>query len=269
MLFLLQNNSAWTRVCLKMHSRHLHAPFGGIFAPNSKTGSGAVRTDRRTAERRFMLIGQFQNNYSGVGDTGRKMKAALKVDTANASYDEIQQLLNDFLEQGKVEEDYLNEVRQYKDSQRNSGEMAGYQQTLQAYYAMQNLAHEPVYVETENGLQQVQYREGELTSGILGLGCCGNSTYYAKYAKDSTAENPVVEICVENEKGKKTYAVDVCSVDPEDATEMEMFAILSHYEKQGIYPDDGLLRFRGKSEEIFRAQNMLQFLYEKQNWFER
>ena len=259
--------------------------FGCMFEEQTawtKSGSGAIRTDRRIAERRAMLIGQMQKGFLGAAYHGRK-KTAPEIDPSNATYDEMQQLLKEFLEEGNVEEgafdfmkepedpnerlNYLEEALSSRESQRNSGEMKGYQQTMQAYYAMRSLMYDPVIVETEDGPIEAQYRKGELTSGILGLGSCGNSIYYARYAKDSTAENPVVEIGVEYEEEKKTYSTAVHSVDPKDASAMEMFALLSHWQKQD--GNDLPLYSMGVSEGIFDAKTIREFLYEKQNWVQR
>lgn len=234
-----------------------------------------------------MFIGGLQRGYSGQDYSYGKSGAAPHVNPTNATYDEMMLLVNDFIEQGKVEEgafdfikkpedlnqrfDYLAEARAWKRAQRDFGEMVGYYQVLQACNAMCNFIFEPAYIETETGMERVQYMEGELTSGILGLGGCGNGSFYAQYASNSTAANPIVEIRVATEGGigEEVYYVDINSVNPKHATELEMFALLLHYEKQGTAGKGIKLYSRGTAEDIFNAQTMTEFLFEKKNWLSR
>ena len=50
---------------------------------------------------------------------------------------------------------------------------------------------------------------------------------------------------------------------------MELFAFLAHCEKQGMTLGDTGLYERGRVEGIFSANNLTEFLYEKQNWMNR
>lgn len=172
----------------------------------------------------------------------------------------------------------LTEAREKKQDLRDAGDMAGYKQALQAYEAMCNSIFEPKYISAEGLLPgkeeeriQVEYKSGELTSGILDLGGCGNGLYSLRYAQDSTAENPIVEVRVENLQGtgKNTYFVDVNAVDVKNAAEMEIFALLAHYEKQGMTAGNVRLYEQGRASGIFQAENLTEFLYEKKNWSER
>lgn len=213
----------------------------------------AALTDRKAAERRLMFAEKIQNHSFGAGYTARKAKAASGADAFDASYDEVMRLY------------------QVKKDSRDSGDMEGYRQILQTYESMRNDLLKPNVLETENGQIQAEYKAGELTSGILGLGVCGNGLYSLRYAQNSTAENPVVEVRVENHQGtgKNTYFVDIHSVDVENASEMELFALLAHYEKQGMTSGGVRLYEQGRAAGIFQAENLMEFLYEKQNWAER
>ncbi|MBQ2902102.1 MAG: hypothetical protein IJE49_09685 [Agathobacter sp.] len=56
----------------------------------------------------------------------------------------------------------------------------------------------------------------------------------AKYAEESTADNPVIEV-ISNRGGEKAvYKVNVNEVDPNNATMLEMFALLSYADDQGL-----------------------------------
>lgn len=65
----------------------------------------------------------------------------------------------------------------------------------------------------------------------------GESTVYgmrAIWPEDSTPDNPIVQV-ISNLGGKKeVYNVDVSKVDPNHASSLEMFALLSYSDKMGI-----------------------------------
>ena len=56
----------------------------------------------------------------------------------------------------------------------------------------------------------------------------------AQYAPESTPDNPVVQVTVRDGKGWVSYYVNVNEVDPNNATQLEMFALLSYADDQGI-----------------------------------
>lgn len=234
-----------------------------------------------------MLTNKLQSRYFGMDFAVQDTKQVSKTDPSNATYDEIMEIYKELLEAGKVEEgafdflknnedsgkrqDFLAELQEQKNESRDLGEMVGYRQAVQAYQALYNYKSEPKYVETESGLQKVEYRAGELKSGILGLGGCGSGLFSLRYAKNSTAQNPVVEVRIENTRGtgKETCFVDINAIDFENAAEMEMFAWLAHCEKQGLTSGHTRLYEQGRGAGIFPAENLSDFLYGKQNWTER
>lgn len=202
-----------------------------------------------------MFTEKIENSSLGAGYAARKTKGVSGTGSYSTGvcYDEVMQL-----------------YKKKKDL-RDSGDMEGYRKIMQTYESMCNAMLRPNFVETENGPVQAEYKAGELTSGILGLGSFGNGTYSFRYAQNSTSENPVVEVRVENQQGtgKDTYFVDIHSVDFKNSTEMEMSALLAHYDKQGMTFEKVRLYEQGRIEGIFQAANLTEFLYEKRNWAER
>ena len=66
----------------------------------------------------------------------------------------------------------------------------------------------------------------------IGITTVGDRGYIAMYADSSTEEDPVVKV------GK--YEVHVKDVDPNHATRMEMFALLSYMDDQGLTDNHGM-----------------------------
>lgn len=66
----------------------------------------------------------------------------------------------------------------------------------------------------------------------------------AKYAEESTSDNPVIEV-VSNRGGEKTvYRVNINEVDPNNATMLEMFALLSYADDQGLSTPNSFSSFQ-------------------------
>lgn len=98
-------------------------------------------------------------------------------------------------------------------------------------------------------------KTARLTSCVLGFGGLEDkSNFTACYAVDSTEENPVVNVRVTDKNGKVTSVnVNINQVDPADATELEIFALLAHQDAQGM---TGNTEFMGSYRELLnRAQN--------------
>ena len=93
------------------------------------------------------------------------------------------------------------------------------------------------YLEGLTGPMAAQQIQGSLTSGIIGLSVLGkNNNFYdvsARYAQDSTTENPVVEVTV-GQDGEESgvYRININDINPTNATQMEMFALFSHKDAQ-------------------------------------
>lgn len=69
----------------------------------------------------------------------------------------------------------------------------------------------------------------------IGIMTIGNQAYLAQYSKNSTPANPIVKV--------GNYEVSVNDVDPENATEIEMFALMSHLDKTGQSQNEGMSSF--------------------------
>lgn len=94
-------------------------------------------------------------------------------------------------------------------------------------------------IDANNGISAVSIAETEDTGAFLGLTMIpeeGQSMTYgmrAVLSDKSTPDHPIVQV-VSNLGGKKTiYNVDVNMVDPNNATQLEMFALLSYADKTG------------------------------------
>lgn len=82
----------------------------------------------------------------------------------------------------------------------------------------------------------LEMKTGSLESGIIGLTMIPNSDYgvYARYAKESTPENPIVQVVKSYDDEITIYKVNINEVDPSNATMLEMFALLSYADDQGL-----------------------------------
>ena len=69
----------------------------------------------------------------------------------------------------------------------------------------------------------------------IGVTTVGNKGYIAMYADSSTEQEPVVKV--------GDYEVRVKEVDPYNATKMEMFALMSYLDDQGITNNQGMKSF--------------------------
>lgn len=57
---------------------------------------------------------------------------------------------------------------------------------------------------------------------------------YAEYAKDSRKEQPIVNVTVQTNSGETVYGIDIRKVNPAHATEVEMFALSSYMDNNGM-----------------------------------
>jgi hypothetical protein len=69
----------------------------------------------------------------------------------------------------------------------------------------------------------------------IGLITIGDNAYIATYADNSTTENPIVKV--------GNYEVNVNDVNPENATELEMFALLSYMDDTNQTNNKGICSF--------------------------
>ena len=185
--------------------------------------SGAVPTDRRTAERRIMQVSSSVSNryYAQYHSSSNAKKSA---DTS------------------AFEGNYVsNETIGYQ----RSVEMVDYQEYYKAWMS-QGSARAIEYATGNadvNSMEQtgaVSISETEDEGEFLGLTMVpeeGQSVTYgmrAMLSEKSTPDNPIVQV-VSNLGGKKViYNVEVNKVNPNNATQLEMFALLSYTDKMGI-----------------------------------
>lgn len=204
---------------------------------------------------------EFNEALYGSGDVEQDMAKAfrssnidpLSVDPRNASYEEIQALNEHLVEKGWLKEedldsfehpskddtqkaDYLSTLRKWRDTQYQAGNMVGYKNAAKVCDAWSNVALEKDGKVQELGGSRVYAKEGRLTSGIIGFGTLDDgTTYSASYASNSTVGNPVIEIRMQRNNGKEElYMVSPRNVDPTNASQIEIFALCSYADSQGI-----------------------------------
>ncbi len=185
--------------------------------------SGAVPTDRRTAERRIMQVASsVSNRYYAQYHSSSSAKK-------NASTSNIEG----------------NYVSNEKVGYQRSAETVDYQEYYKAWMSHES-ARAIEYTTgnaTVNSMEQtgaVSIAESEDEGEFLGLTMVpeeGQSVTYgmrAMLSDKSTPDNPIVQV-VSNLGGKKViYNVEVNKVNPNHATQLEMFALLSYTDKKGI-----------------------------------
>ena len=185
--------------------------------------SGAVPTDRRTAERRIMQVSSSVNTgyYAQYHSSSNAKKSA------------------DILE---FEGNYVsNETEVYQ----RSAKTVDYQEYYKAWMSQGNskvieYANSNSTVISVEQTGAVSIAETEDGGEFLGLTMVpeeGQSVTYgmrAMLSDKSTPDNPIVQV-VSNLGGKKViYNVEVNKVNPNHATQLEMFALLSYTDKMGI-----------------------------------
>ncbi|MBP3505351.1 MAG: hypothetical protein J6K43_03000 [Lachnospiraceae bacterium] len=92
---------------------------------------------------------------------------------------------------------------------------------------------------TRPDFPQMTLKEGKSESGILGIGFLrvpGTDMSYgmsARYAEDSTEEEPIIRVKVQTASGPQDYDIHVKDVNPANATEIEMFALCNYADDKG------------------------------------
>lgn len=207
------------------------------------------------------IIGKMGYDYEAAGVYGQSQNCKKLLWTFFAFYDE-----------GKCTE-RLSEISSERHKTWDSGDMESYHKWTNIYNALNNYVLDKggktQYLETENGRFQAEVRVGELSSGILGLGGTldGKSSYYARYADGSTKESPVIEVHITRENGSEDIRyIYVNTVNPENATELEMFAFLLHHEKQGTLGAGKSVYSQARQADFFDAGTQSDFTTVKINW---
>ncbi len=178
-------------------------------------------------------------------------------------------------------EDYLNALRQWREKQMDTGNMDGYYKALKVCNTMVNFRDEQTgnitIIETAGGPVRAYRCEASLKPNLIGYHVLFDADgtgrgIQASYAADSTAENPVVEVRITDENGNtgSVYRVNINDVDPTNASQLEMFALCSHAEKQGLTGEmsfgqgyRNLLEFASNAGFCADTQT---FIHEKKDW---
>ena len=265
---------------------------GAIFASGTPDGQSfsIYKADGYSADNPIL-------NIKGIDKDGNSYEQQinpLTVDPENASYVEMMAVNAYLVDIGELDvddftaferptdddlekADYLKALREWRDTQYSVGNMVGYHKAANVCNALVNLQHEQdgtvKVLEGTDGAIRVKQVEGRLQSGIIGMSSFGSGDNFhlleARYADDSTAENPIIEVRISNEFGEPTvYKVNINDVDPENATQLEMFALCSHAEAQGISTSDrnymSLMEYASASG--YDADDITDFVEKKRDW---
>lgn len=141
----------------------------------------------------------------------------------------------------------LQFLSKWSEQEAGRGNMVGYHMGCRLYDAVYNYS-----LDIQGKTQYIEYEGKEvkiwnsidntfLNSPVLGSTFAtgdvgGLMTFDASYADDSTAENPVIRVNVCDEDGtiREVYRIVLSQVDPRNATQLEIFALCAHRDKQGI-----------------------------------
>ncbi|MBP3460076.1 MAG: hypothetical protein J6K58_12775 [Lachnospiraceae bacterium] len=112
----------------------------------------------------------------------------------------------------------------------------GYGQNTYTYQSTTTVTEE-FYSEISFGAQETDEQNDSQVIGLTMIPYGNTNVSYgmkAQYAEESTAEDPVVQV-TSNYGGKTvSYKVHVNKVDPRNASQLEMFALLCYADDQGI-----------------------------------
>ena len=223
-----------------------------------------------------------------------------KVDGENCNYVEFMALNAYLVDMGKLEAsdvnpfsrpteddletaDYMKSLRQWRDTQFNIGNMVGYQHAAKNVDAVKNFEKEQdgttKYIQFNGQSVKAYEMEGRLKSGILGLTAfpMGNTTMNvdARYGEESTVADPVIEVHLHADDGSssQTVKVHINDIDPENATELEMFALCSYADSQGMSSTGAsqnsymeLLQYVSSYGGYDGVDNLSEFIEQKQDW---
>lgn len=221
-----------------------------------------------------------------------------KVDPENASFTEFTALSAWLSESGEYDSfhtnyidcptgdvlektNYLHITRDWRDEQMDIGNMVGYRNAVKACSAISNFVIDQSgktdYIEDANGISKAYLVDAGNEDPIIGIGGLGDGEnaidFYACYADDSTAENPIIEIHTQQDKdtdANQVYRIPINDVDPQNATQMEMFAFCSHADKQDtlqeVYSYLNSSYYTGFIHDFFDADTINDFTTVKQDW---
>lgn len=225
------------------------------------------------------------------------------IDANNCSWKEFRELCNQVLERTEydavpledlnisvedqdAEMDCLNYLRNWSEDEAQRGNMVAYHMGKRLSGAIANylidVQGKTEYLELDGRQITVRIMEDNtfLKSPYLGSAyAIGNDgklvSFDAGYADDSTAEEPIIEIRNYDEEGNslgQVYRIVLSQVDPRNATQLEIFALCVHRDKQGLgnpkdrYGDSSYLF--GKSLGVFQEVSIQDFTEVKRDWIQ-
>ena len=56
----------------------------------------------------------------------------------------------------------------------------------------------------------------------------------AEYAENDSEDHPVIKVTVQKPNGKEEYHINIHDIDPQNATEIEMFALCNYVDAKGV-----------------------------------
>ena len=186
--------------------------------------SGVVLTDRGTAEREIMNIqGYGFGSFADIMNSSHK-RNQIPIVNQIVSYKDT--------EDGEI-------YRAYFTDDRVTTHNAVGQKAWET--AIKDASHAQKIKDSLGGItlysQDSAIRESDSSDNgrAIGVTTVGNIGYIARYADSSTPENPVIKI--------GNYEVLVNEVDPHNATQLEMFALLSYLDDTNQTNNTGMSSF--------------------------
>ena len=270
---------------------------GAVFASGAPDGQSfsIYKSEGYCAEQPMLTIRGIDKD----GNSYEKQIDPRMVDPENASYVEMMAVNAYLVDMGELDvddfaaferpteddlekADYLQSIREWRDTQYRVGNMVGYHKAAKVCDALLNLQHEQKGIgkvlEGPDGEIRVKQKEGRFQSGIIGLNLFGTGDNFrsleARYADDSTVENPIIEVRISKESGEVTvFRMNINDIDPENATQLEMFALCSHADAQGISASDSKgaaykLLMEYASACGYEEDTVVDFVGKRRNWAE-
>lgn len=277
--------------------------------PDRKKPTSAYNMTEPTANSRQNVSGSSPSpveQYQELSGNRQQMLQDLGlhyIDTNNCSWKDFRELCNQVLERTEydavpledlnisiededAEMDCLNYLRKWSEDEADRGNMVAYHMGKQLSGAIANylidIQGKTEYLEPDGKQIAVRIMEDNtfLKSPHLGSACAiGENgklvSFDARYADDSTREEPIIEIRNYDEEGNslgQVYRVVLSQVDPRNATQLEIFALCVHRDKQGLgnpqdrYGDSSYLF--GKSLGIFQEVSAHDFTEVKRDWIQ-
>lgn len=194
--------------------------------------------------------------------------------------------LNILIEDETVEMNCLDYLRRWSEQEAERGNMVGYHMGKQLSGAITNylmdIQGKSEYLEINGEQVKISIMEDGTFLKCPHLGSAyarGDNgelvSFDARYADDSTAEDPIIEIRTYGEDGtplEQVYRVVLSQVDPRNATQLEIFALCVHRDKQGYgnpqsrYGDSSYMF--GKNLGLFPETSTKDFTEEKRDWIQ-